>query len=200
MDIYHVHFLWNYPQGNAARPHLWLVKIGSYYGLVPSRKKPLPEPMVTKFFAAIMMSLSHNSVRLSGDKSQTTKPEPTIIIILGWSFRRLDDTIHTVDDISMGISASCLNVIIIIYQIVAAFLYFVSGIFLPTKKSTKVCNADPLCGKQRATEINLWSVMCLKILSYFTLKLICDSGVLVSETSKKRSMSGFNSLFSLLLA
>ena len=39
--------------------------------------------MVTKLFAAIMVSLGHNSVKLSGDELQTTKPQPIIIIILG---------------------------------------------------------------------------------------------------------------------
>ena len=47
------HILCNYLQVNATRPHLWLVKLGSDNGLVPSGNKPLPEPMLTQFFVAI---------------------------------------------------------------------------------------------------------------------------------------------------
>ena len=32
------------------RPHWWLLNIGSGKGLVPSGNKPLPEPMLTKFY------------------------------------------------------------------------------------------------------------------------------------------------------
>ena len=36
----------------ATNPPLWLVNIGSGYGLVPSGNKSLPEPMLTKFYDA----------------------------------------------------------------------------------------------------------------------------------------------------
>ena len=52
-DNYIEYFMWNCPQVNATRPDWWQVNIGSGNGLVPSGKKPLPEPMLTQISVAI---------------------------------------------------------------------------------------------------------------------------------------------------
>ena len=45
---------------NATRPHWWSVNLGSGNGLVPSGNKPLPEPMLTKFYDIIW---HHNGLK-----------------------------------------------------------------------------------------------------------------------------------------
>ena len=51
MDIgYLEHNQVNCHQVNATKPHWWLVNIGSGNGLVASCSKPLPKPMLSKFY------------------------------------------------------------------------------------------------------------------------------------------------------
>ena len=55
------HFHWNCPHMNATRPHWWLVNIGSGNGLVPIGTKPLPEPMLTKFYGITQLQWFHRT-------------------------------------------------------------------------------------------------------------------------------------------
>ena len=59
-ESYLDHFLWNCPQVNATRLCSRRVNISSGNGLVPSGTKPLPEPMLTKFYDAIWVN--HNII------------------------------------------------------------------------------------------------------------------------------------------
>ena len=51
-------FPWSCPQVNATRINGNYVNIGSGNGLVPSDNKPLPEPMQTQFYVAMLLSMS----------------------------------------------------------------------------------------------------------------------------------------------
>ena len=63
---------WNCSHVNATRLHWWEVNIGSGNGLVPSGTKPLPVPMLTHIYAAIMASLGHN--KWVGEGLSLTRP------------------------------------------------------------------------------------------------------------------------------
>ena len=52
-DNYLENLMWNCSQVDATRPHWWWLNIGSGNGLVLSGTKPLPEPMLAKFYDAI---------------------------------------------------------------------------------------------------------------------------------------------------
>ena len=56
--------LWNYPQVNISYPEL-MMHIGSGNGLVLSgTKQPLPEPMLTQNYVAIMVSLGSKEFKV----------------------------------------------------------------------------------------------------------------------------------------
>ena len=55
-DKCHEYFLWNCSQVNATEHFWWWFNIGSGDGLVPSGKKPLPEPMLIQIYVAVSVT------------------------------------------------------------------------------------------------------------------------------------------------